>query len=371
MTLIGREVVLLLAIFGHSTLGTQAETTHESSSRNLLSRRLFPVRGDYEIFQARTASCVFDVLHGSTYIAQAGTSIDAATRKCQMPTPIDGANQALCSVSITQLIESFSYAASFFSSVAIDCTDRANFKAACASSITALVGAIGDFAQAGSAMSYDCPGTKNHPPRRLEKKDNETVATMENITQTLEEARRLWSPIQNPVWTRYGAGGRSEVAVRNYKAELAFCGIYSAQAAFFLARAGININEAVHTCPVTSATAKAEDNAICGIDVSGVILSVVNVASFISGAVAQCQHGLNPAAGCTADVTKLVAAMAVVANAAQGIFVACVDEDTPAILASSTTPFPVAIPPRRLEEHATGGERPGVDHSPRPADIVV
>lgn len=331
------HVLYFLVSLASAAPGTQDE-------RELFSRRLFDLRGGQPITQARTASCVFDALHAATYIAQAGTSIDAATRKCHGPTQDAGANSALCSVSVSQIIESFSYAASFLSIIAVDCTDESNFRADCAASITGLIGALGDFAQAGSGMSYDCPGTKNHPGRRLNETEafghdaSTTVTAAENVevvdrhqdekrneSFSMEEKqqRRLWSPIQNPVWTRY-PGGNSEVAVRNHKAESAFCGIYSAQATFFLARAGLNINEAVHTCPkATTGVQKA----VCGGDVSVILLSLVNVASFISGAVAQCEHGLNAPAACAADITKLIAAMGVVSAAAQGIFVSCVNKN--------------------------------------------
>lgn len=330
-------VALIILCWPTPLVQAESESKTAKEGRNLLSRRLQPAeRNAHLTYQARTASCVFDVLHGSTYLAQAGTSIDAATRKCHGPTTHTNENKALCSVSVTQIIESFAYAASFMSSVAIDCTNQDNWRAACSAAITNLVGAIGDLAQAGSGMSYDCPGAANHPGvRRLNETAKSDGENLQNMTK-----RRLWSPIEDPVWT-YQAH-MDNMHSKNQKAEDAFCGIYSAQSAFFLARAGLNINEAVYTCPGVAAGSEP-DKAVCGIATSGIILSLVNVASFISGAVAQCQHGVNAPAACTADVTKLVAALTVVANAAQGIFVSCVNGDTEMI----------APAPRRLQQDNT------------------
>eukprot|EP00929_Paragymnodinium_shiwhaense_P054896 TRINITY_DN27517_c0_g1_i1.p1 TRINITY_DN27517_c0_g1~~TRINITY_DN27517_c0_g1_i1.p1 ORF type:complete len:357 (+),score=44.75 TRINITY_DN27517_c0_g1_i1:85-1155(+) len=317
------------ALVSVSALCAVCAHADDTEHRNLLARRLKTDRNKQEIKSARTASCVFDVLHAMTYLSQAGVSIDAATRKCHNPTRDAGANSALCSVSMTQMLESFAYAASFLSAIAIDCTNEANVDAACASSVTALVGAMGDLAQAGSGMSYDCPGASNHPGRRLDEEAMLNASKVENsvaethVTDALED-RRLWSPIQNPVWTRVPAG-QQPIAVRNYNTENAYCGIYAAQATFFLARAGLNINEAAHNCPGLTDADSVTDRALCGVDVTGALLSVINVGSFVAGAVAQCQHGLNAPAACSADIMKLVAAMTVVANAAQGIFISCVN----------------------------------------------
>jgi hypothetical protein len=245
----------------------------------------------------------------------------------------------LCAVSITEIVESFTFAASFLSSVATDCvTGGPNVQAQCASDITGLIAAVADLAQAGSGIDYDCT-------RRLVEANDTSVdeevayAIPSPGTKSLLETRQLWSPERFPVWSKNPAAApyarppvsKQSRAERNYHAETAYCVIYAAQATWFLARAGLDINDATYDCAATTMHSRLK-TAACSASVSGIILSFSYVASYISGAAAQCAHGMNPKAACAGDISKLVAALGVTAAASSGMSAACV------------------TPPRRLTE---------------------
>eukprot|EP00929_Paragymnodinium_shiwhaense_P012377 TRINITY_DN11945_c0_g1_i4.p1 TRINITY_DN11945_c0_g1~~TRINITY_DN11945_c0_g1_i4.p1 ORF type:complete len:361 (+),score=41.63 TRINITY_DN11945_c0_g1_i4:202-1284(+) len=308
------------------------ESSIPARGHKLHSRRLSDQK------QLAQASCILNVGHGQLYLAQAGVAIDQATRKCNNPTTGGGSNAALCTVSVSEIIASFSYATAFLSMVANDCLvphcgeqPCTNPEAVCAASITALAAATAEMVQSGAGLSYDCPGAVNSQYRRLQENRTrsdaagaETAASKTGrvkLARSASESNAQWSPVQRPVWE--GPGGDTKTSENDVSVQSAFCAIYIAQSAWYLARASLDIKEATLSCPGVTDASSDTAQALCGVDVTGVILSAMHMASFISGAVAQCSRGDNAGAACAGDGLKLAAAITQVANAAQGIFTAC------------------------------------------------
>eukprot|EP00929_Paragymnodinium_shiwhaense_P037069 TRINITY_DN19814_c0_g2_i1.p1 TRINITY_DN19814_c0_g2~~TRINITY_DN19814_c0_g2_i1.p1 ORF type:complete len:414 (-),score=74.17 TRINITY_DN19814_c0_g2_i1:305-1483(-) len=354
-------------------------------------RRLQPTeRTPEEQRNADIASCVFDVLHGTTYLTQAGTAIDSSTRRCATKCvegthACGGQQQALCSVGVTEVIQSFLFAGSFLSFAASDCPAAGFMPPRCAGEILSLVAGLGDLAQAGSGTSYDCPNANNHPHRRLRgdesskmdekneklpplpkaeeghywedvelKHPSPEMEELMNLNTSIAEwfetsphARRLWSAPSNPfmqqgVWMQPNrpAPPQQSPQERNFHEQNAFCGIYAAQGAWFLARAGMEINLIKNDCANMFSGGlfngyTDREKARCIGTFANVLTSVIYVASYISGAAAQCLHGTNVMAGCIGDLTKLNAALGTVAKSGARIADVCNPSPAP-------TPAPAA-----------------------------
>eukprot|EP00929_Paragymnodinium_shiwhaense_P074489 TRINITY_DN38139_c0_g1_i1.p1 TRINITY_DN38139_c0_g1~~TRINITY_DN38139_c0_g1_i1.p1 ORF type:complete len:409 (+),score=77.83 TRINITY_DN38139_c0_g1_i1:74-1300(+) len=389
-----RSSLLSLAAVALWTAPAVAEPQPPMLNETQEGRRLQPTeRTPEQQKNADIASCVFDVLHGATYLTQAGTAIDSSTRRCQTKCVMGthacgGQQQALCSVGVTEVIESMLFAASFLSFAGADCPAAGFMPPRCAGEVLSLIAALGDLAQAGSGTSYDCPNANNHPGRRLEDKDFEVprpetegyywkdvemerpgpdlqellklnASMAEWLEKTSPDARRLWSAPQNPYWQNTGLWTRPNRPAppqqtpqeRNFHEQNAFCGIYAAQGAWFLARAGLEINLIKDDCRnmfnggILVGYTDAE-KARCIGTFGNVLTSVVYVASYIAGAASQCMHGSNVMAGCIADLTKLNGALGKVAKSAARMSYECSGTSFP-------TPAPTVAPPatpRRLTE---------------------
>eukprot|EP00928_Gymnodinium_smaydae_P052906 TRINITY_DN3702_c0_g5_i1.p1 TRINITY_DN3702_c0_g5~~TRINITY_DN3702_c0_g5_i1.p1 ORF type:complete len:488 (-),score=114.92 TRINITY_DN3702_c0_g5_i1:73-1536(-) len=103
--------------------------------------------------------------------------------------------------------------------------------------------------------------------------------------------------------------------------EIAECTFDAGLATFFLMRAGLEINGASHSCP-------EDENADCAMEVSGVISSFADTASFLSGVADTCP----PKEGtvemkCAMAITKLVGAVGEIAAAGAGMSVDCDPEE--------------------------------------------
>lgn len=341
------------------------------------ARRLAPGPGQRTPQQQRDAdigSCIFDTLHAGTYIAQAGTAIDSSTRRCAKQCALGTHScgeqaKALCAVSITEIIQSFLFAGSFLGFAANECPEDSvakgtNYPENCGGAILAMVAGIADVAQAGAALSYDCPKGKNYPGRRLDTEEarqayqfNATdkdhyweevkpdvsedmktlMETNKSLTEMFKDAeeRRLWSPPrnpywQNPVWSHSNRPppGNQLPQERNFHEQVAFCSIYAAQGAWYLARAGMEINLITNDCKNLFnggllAGFTQDEKARCIGTFANMITAILYVASYVSGAAAQCAHGVNMMAGCIADMTKLLAALGVVATQGSRMYNKC------------------------------------------------
>eukprot|EP00927_Polykrikos_kofoidii_P008924 TRINITY_DN13720_c0_g1_i1.p1 TRINITY_DN13720_c0_g1~~TRINITY_DN13720_c0_g1_i1.p1 ORF type:complete len:326 (-),score=43.74 TRINITY_DN13720_c0_g1_i1:120-1097(-) len=232
---------------------------------------------------SQIVTCVFDALQATTYLSQAGIAIDHSTRGCN---PINGEELVGCGVDVLNVVESLGFVSMFLSDSVSQCdlSDSLDHDAGdCATAIVGLIASIADMGQGGTAIAADC--TKSNP------------SAFVFGAPALQQAIR---------------------AARDFGSETAFCVVYATQSAWWLARAGLNINSAVSLCE--AGTIAVAD---CAAKVAGVIGSFVATASYASGIASQCSHGWNRAAGCSSDVTKIIASLAGVASTASAVHSAC------------------------------------------------
>eukprot|EP00928_Gymnodinium_smaydae_P053331 TRINITY_DN37343_c0_g1_i1.p1 TRINITY_DN37343_c0_g1~~TRINITY_DN37343_c0_g1_i1.p1 ORF type:complete len:348 (+),score=26.10 TRINITY_DN37343_c0_g1_i1:115-1044(+) len=245
--------------------------------------------------------CVLDTLQASTYLSQAGTAVDQATRTCAKVAldqatslGIGARGEAACAMTVGAMIKSFGFSASFLSAAVNQCgvlSGTHGSKAAqCAADITGLVGAIGtlEMGGAGTYVACDPNGVGLPRPPNL-------AAPPPGVPPTQMTAQQ-----------------------RDYASTTASCAIYSIQSAWFIARAGLSINAAVTNCK------PEQPKAACAASVSGILASLSAVSSYVSGAAATCSRSVNvPGAGCAAVVSMLTAGLSAIAATASSASLSC------------------------------------------------
>merc|ERR1719158_313645 len=130
------------------------------------------------------------------------------------------------------------------------------------------------------------------------------------------------------------------------------CAIDVSQALLFLGKGGTTISGATLGCPVTDTDTQ---KAGCSAAVSSVIFSFGFAATFISAAAAECSTSVNNAAVCAADVSNLVASLAVLSAVSSSLHNTCrvlaiqVTAQT-TTMASPEAELPLEVAGRRLEQ---------------------
>jgi len=127
------------------------------------------------------AVCFVDVGQATLFLGQAGLYIDAARKACNKHyDPTRGLDQAHwteqemahCSESISSVVYSFSFVASYISAAASNCAHTLNLAGYCASDVTNLVADLGVLAASASGMHATCNrdeyGYYLHGPHPLE-----------------------------------------------------------------------------------------------------------------------------------------------------------------------------------------------------------
>jgi len=209
-----------------------------------------------------------------------------------------------CSADITYVIAQVAMVATLFSDMATKCTLTANLPAQCASDVAGLTSNLAAIAANGQNIWLSC---KDHFPRARRMCDvPELDATREfdrpnfNHTDLLKHeicalenddepafGRRLAGPLAGVkgMIDRLTKGHHMKEVAR--KKKQAKCSFSFVGAKSMLARIGININAATHTCS-DPALGLGGDPTQCAVSVQGILAVMALAASSLSGMVVQC-----------------------------------------------------------------------------------
>jgi hypothetical protein len=104
--------------------------------------------------------CSFDIVEGTAFLMRLGLAIDAATVGCADPTA--------CTINVFNVVAMFSFAAQFWSMVAIHCTLDANTDAACAADISGCIGGVTEAVAGAGTADAACPGNDQDVEKEVE-----------------------------------------------------------------------------------------------------------------------------------------------------------------------------------------------------------
>jgi len=239
----------------------------------------------------KTTTCIFHVLQAALYLAEAGSAINSAAVNCpegkknKENVAIIGRRRGekashVCAVEISAVLASFGWAAYFLSSAASTCGVD-NKLADCAAQAIGLPTSFANIVESSIAMVEDC--------------DNQDMKQMALSLKAKEKAK-----VQ-------GDDGDQATA---------FCVLDPFQASYWLARAGLSIQNAVVDC----ATSKEG----CAADVLFVIMSFGWAGGFLSSAVSDCEDLINLKALCSSDIIDLIAGISMAAGEAVEVDLNCV-----------------------------------------------
>lgn len=233
------------------------------------------------------AACVFDGLQAASFLANAGTAIDAAIPACESPPGNQDrtlSQKAACASAASGAIQTLLNAAALIQAATSNCDPWwPNYGALCGADVTRIVTTLAEITQ-GAA------GTINHCPsggRRLESA-NETVP-----------ARRLLDT-----------------------SELAACIVSNIQGTFNLGRLGLILESFSRVCQPGP-----NWEASCAAATLGLISNFGYTASFIAAAASQCAEGGNRVAACAADITLITGAAAGLGSALSSVTLTCKPEN--------------------------------------------
>jgi len=240
----------------------------------------------------KTTTCIFHVLQAALYLAEAGSAINSAAVNCPEgekhndDIAIIGRRRGekashVCAVEISAVLASFGWAAYFLSSAAGTCGVR-NLLADCAAQAIGLPTSFANIIESSIAIVEDC--------------DNQDMKQMAISLKAKKKAK-----VQ-------GDDGDQATA---------YCALDPIQASYWLARAGLSIQNAVVDC----AKKKGED---CAADILFVIMSFGWAGGFLSMAVSDCADVINLKALCSSDIIDLIAGISMAAGEAVEVDLSCV-----------------------------------------------
>lgn len=269
-----------------------------------------PVDGNLHPLQM--VLCIIDVNQAINSLALGGTSLRDTILVCEPPFA-DAERQAGCTVALTNLIYFIAQTSSYISAAASDCAATANLPAYCAADITNLILSLSGIANTGSSIMLTCrrKGDTDFittPSRRLEADEianffNNATEYLQNLSVTLRV---------------------EELAKRNRQTSITNCFFNAVQAADYVIRAGLALNQGIQHCqPLTLHTDGVSGQMTCSVDITGVINSLSYAAQAIGYVISQCPVGVNLDAVCAGDIAGMIGAMAGVAASGSSLTLTC------------------------------------------------
>jgi hypothetical protein len=282
-------------------------------------------------YNASTAMCVIDVMQAAQMLGRAGTSMNAAVKTC-----VEGTTNknkiARCASPVGSVVSSFSYAASFLSTAAAECSESLHIKdflentlgwdmnwtnakaqsaelqAACSGAVTSFTAGLAQIAESGPAMTQSCEWMKNMPGMSWIKGAVTEAGGPSSINRRAQDGSEMASAKE----LRDNGSLLGWTAGEIRQQEEAECAFDVGQGTMFLAQAGMQINSAVTDCSDYSLKEGGKHaKAMCAVDTSGVIRSFGFVASLLSFAVSNCPiFQLNLDAACSGAIADMVTGIA-------------------------------------------------------------
>jgi len=225
-----------------------------------------------------TATCVFDALQASGYLAQAGQLISASEVSCKESG--HGVHPTECAAGVSGVVAAFANAAAFMGAAVSNCAGWPNFPSLCAADSIGVVASVAEIIQGSTGLYSNCDHAGGAPIVRRLLESNESF-----------EVRRLQrTQAQNNA--------------------LAGCVINTIQGTLWIGRAGLVIESFQHTCKPGPDWKYA-----CAASSLALLASLGNVASYFAAVSAQCAKEDNKPAKCAADIAQIFAASNALANA--------------------------------------------------------
>eukprot|EP00930_Biecheleria_cincta_P051301 TRINITY_DN3645_c0_g1_i1.p1 TRINITY_DN3645_c0_g1~~TRINITY_DN3645_c0_g1_i1.p1 ORF type:complete len:532 (+),score=98.40 TRINITY_DN3645_c0_g1_i1:94-1689(+) len=267
--------------------------------------------------QAATAMCIFDVLQAFTSLIGFGDDINGMARSCTPPR--DAGSQVACQVDAPLMITWMANSATQLSLAASHCAETANIDSICAAGITGLVTVLSEIAGAAALAAPTCAS----PPPALP-----TTKISELGDQTLH-GKYTGRLLQDAM-----AGRRLEIA-QGAVGNGIQCIVDVSMVAENLADVGLAINQAVNNgfdyCSSKQWDTTANKNgllqALCTVDIGGVIAYLAQSTTFISLAVVNCADKLDINALCSTSVAGVVTGTSGIAPYGAAIHAACALHD--------------------------------------------
>merc|ERR1719507_304605 len=259
-------------------------------------------------FNREVSSCMFDALLAMQYLGQAGVAITQGVRDCDHGK--DGVSA--CTTDVSNAVASFGFVATFLSAMMNECPIRDNM----------------GFAQRGIGELY-----KTTRRTMCAEQSSRLVASLASISAGAAGISEMCMP--GKARSNRGlppAGGRrldSVGFVKDRKLDVASCVFDTVGATFYLARAGVVIDEAAQLCGE-----RFGSPAKCASSVSAVVEAFGYVGMFLANSVAQCAREaglpLDEAfeATCAADISQVVAGLSGIAESGSAMAVSCGDDET-------------------------------------------
>lgn len=220
------------------------------------------------------AHCFFDVSLASTSLAAAAATINRATHNCDT-----GRNLSTkCDLDLTKMFVMFAEGSSYFLSGISNCPTKFQRNRMCEARIAKLLAAFGQIGVAAQRMSHECNKT--------------------------EEAAPV-NPNHSP-------------------AEVATCAIEGSKAVLEFGEGVMYIARAARYCP--KAYRRAERQVRCAVSLQGALASLGTSANTFATLALDCAKSVKSshASKCDVDISKLVIALVNVATSATGLHLDCV-----------------------------------------------
>eukprot|EP00408_Alexandrium_pacificum_P027975 CAMPEP_0171183932 /NCGR_PEP_ID=MMETSP0790-20130122/15532_1 /TAXON_ID=2925 /ORGANISM="Alexandrium catenella, Strain OF101" /LENGTH=323 /DNA_ID=CAMNT_0011648921 /DNA_START=42 /DNA_END=1009 /DNA_ORIENTATION=+ len=225
--------------------------------------------------QATLANCVIDADQAAFYLIQAVNFIRFSTENCRVM--VERVDRMACAASVTTVIASFGWTASYVSAAINSCGTETNVPAACAASMSGFVACLGEFGFVASAVVEACDSIPLLPP------PVDPTAPPDPL--------RGWAVSQCIVDLNVGIT--------------------------YVGRVGIQIYFLTTECPQTG---NNYDRKKCALDIFNVISSMAWAAQFLANAAVDCPEvGSDPGAACAGVISDFVATVAALGPLVNGI----------------------------------------------------
>jgi len=290
-------------------------------------------------YNASTAMCAIDVMQAAQMLGRAGTSMNMAVKTCVQGTTNKN-KIARCASPVGNVVSSFSYAASFLSTAAAECSESLHIKdfmsntlgwdmnwtnakaqsaelqAACSGAVTSFTAGLAQIAESGPSMTQSCEWIKKVPGMSWIEGSMMGAEDPSSIDRRAEDSGEMASAKQ----LRDNASLLGWSAKEIKQQEQAECAFDVGQGTMFLAQAGMQINAAVTDCSDYSLKEGGKHaKAMCAVTTSGIIRSFGFVSSLLSFAVTNCpifKFNMNAAcSGAIADMVTGIAGLAAASSA--------------------------------------------------------
>jgi hypothetical protein len=322
---------LVLQVFGQSVYGPDYIPPNPKHS---LPYWLDPPRF------AKIASCVVDGGLAVVSLGHAGAALDAALENCRTsstgtttrPLRREGVHNehrhnnteffSACPPAIVGVASGISYAVGFLAQAGADCESSLRLvdpdavkQAECAADVSSLVGALALVGKSALIVGDTCPLHSKMPSSldRLAENTRRLAGLPETENQEERTDDQLKKLLRDDI-----AGGEIDskyeadpFTMQERSTELAMCAFDVGQAVFFLAQAGLMINQAVGDCSrFELRTGGHQAKLKCETDVKKLISAFAFVSSGLSYATFHCPFYKQVPPACAGALSNLVAALA-------------------------------------------------------------